>query len=193
MDYSDKEDDTGRDDLEAGHPATQRAMAEAAIAARDAIDQKYYNRATLDELGVNWSRLRRVDLRWTEKLLAVVDTLQVYALLWSLSQPWPWPRPWLSATRWTVVANLDVVSIHDAAMTVTGPGTYSSPWGEREGYVSYAFLFMIVPVGIQVLWYFRKTLTLVWLGRGMLVHRIVLGEKMPPPPGCKGVQHPDCV
>lgn len=185
MDYSDKEDDTGRDDLEAGHPATQRAMAEAAIAARDAIDQKYYNRATLDELGVNWSRLRRVDLRWTEKLLAVVDTLQVYAILWSLSQPWPWPRPWLSATRWTVVANLDVVSIHDAAMTVTGPGTYSSPWGEREGYVSYAFLFMIVPVGIQVLWYFRKTLTLVWLGRGMLVHRIVLGEKMPPPPGAK--------
>ncbi|CAN0532864.1 unnamed protein product, partial [Ectocarpus sp. 8 AP-2014] len=107
-----------------------------------------------------------------EKLLAVVDTLQVYALMWSLSQPWPWPRPWLTATRWTVVANLDVVSIHDAAMTVTGPGTYSSPWGEREGYVFYAFLFTVVPVGIQTLWYFRKVLAVLWLDRSFLFHRI---------------------
>ncbi|CAM9931876.1 unnamed protein product, partial [Hapterophycus canaliculatus] len=96
-------------------------------------------------------------------------------------------RPWLSATRWTVVANLDVVSIFDAAMTVTGPGTSSSPWGEREDYVFYAFLFTLVPIGLQALWYFRKILTLLWLDRGVIFHRIVLGERKGPPPGAKVV------
>lgn len=176
------------DDLEGGYPASQRAMAEASIATRAVIDRgNHFSRSSLDELGVNWKRLRRVDLCWTEKLLAVVDTFQVYALMWSLSQPWPWPRPWLSATRWTVAANLDVLSIHNAAMTVTGPGTSSSPWGERQGYVYYAFLFTLVPVGIQMLWYCRKFLTLVWLDRGVLFHRVVLGESKPPPPGAKVV------
>ncbi|CAN0476927.1 unnamed protein product, partial [Ectocarpus sp. 12 AP-2014] len=157
--YSDDEGHYEEDDMEGGRYATQRGMAEGSVAAQAAEqDRINFSRGSLDELGINWSRLRRIDLRWMEKLLAVVDTLQVYALMWSLSQPWPWPRPWLTATRWTVVANLDVVSIHDAAMTVTGPGTYSSPWGEREGYVFYAFLFTVVPVGIQTLWYFRKVL-----------------------------------
>lgn len=177
-------DDEGcyEDDLEAGHPATQRAMTKGAVVSQAAIDRHNHSRGSLDELGVNWTRLRRIDLGWMEKLLAVVDTLQVYALMWSLSQPWPWPRPWLSATRWTVVANLDVLSFHDAAMTVTGPGTYSSPWGELQGYVGYTFLITLVPVGIQTLWYFRKVLTYVWLDRGVLFHRIVLGETMVAPP-----------
>ena len=174
------------DDLEGGHPASQRGKAEALVGARAALDHDdYYSRGTLDELGVNWWRLRRVDLRWLEKILAVADTLQIYALMWSLSQPWPWPRPWLAATRWTVAANLDFLSIHDAAMTVTGPGTSTSPWGERQGYVFYAFVYTLVPVGIQTLWYFRKVLTLLWLDRGVLFHRVVLGENKPPPPSAK--------
>ncbi|CAM9395880.1 unnamed protein product [Ectocarpus sp. 12 AP-2014] len=186
--YSDDEGYYEEDDMEGGRHATQRGMAEASVAAQAAEqDRINFSRGSLDELGINWSRLRRIDLRWKEKLLAVVDTLQVYALMWSLSQPWPWPRPWLTATRWTVVANLDVVSIHDAAMTVTGPGTYSSPWGERKGYVFYAFLFTVVPVGIQTLWYFRKVLAVLWLDRRMLFHRIVLGESRPSPPGAKVV------
>eukprot|EP00752_Nemacystus_decipiens_P006839 g6141.t1 len=169
------------DDLE--DPASQRDMADPSATVVD----PYYSRGTLDELGVNWWRLRRVDLRWLEKVLAVVDTLQIYALMWSLSQPWPWPRPWLSATRWTVAANLDFLSSYDAAMTVTGPGTSTSPWGERQGYVGYAFMYTLVPVGIHTLWYFRRGLTLVWLDRGVLFHRIVLGENKPPPPSAKVV------
>lgn len=180
--HSDEESNY-EDDLEKGHPATQRAMAEGAVVSQAAIDRHNHARGSLDELGVNWTRLHRIDLRCMEKVMAVIDTLQVYALMWSLSQPWPWPRPWLSATRWTVVANLDVLSVHDAAMTVTGPGTYSSPWGERQGYVYYTFLFMLAPVGIQTLWYFRKVLTYAWLDRGVLFHRIVLGEKKAAPPG----------
>lgn len=184
---SEEEYDAGYD-LERGCPASQREMAEASVAGRAAIGHNNYNsRGALDGLGVNWRRLRRVDLRWTEKALAVVDTLQIYALMWSLSQPWPWPRRWLSATRWTVAANLDFLSIYDAAMTVTGPGTSTSPWGERPGYVFYAFVFTLVPVAIQTLWHFRKILTLVWLDRGVLFHRIVLGESKPPPPSAKVV------
>lgn len=178
-----EEEDYEGDDMEGGYPTSQLSATPSGAVDRD----KYFSRGSLDELGVNWRRLRRVDLRWTEKLLAVIDTLQVYALMWSLSQPWPWPRPWLSATRWTVAVNLDVLSIHDAAMTVTGPGTSSSPWGERKGYVFYAFVFTLVPVGIQTLWYFRKVLTLLWLDRRVLFHRVVLGESRPPPPSAKVV------
>lgn len=174
------------DDLEGGYPPSQTDMADAARRAVVGRDD-YYSRGILDELGVNWRRLHRVDLRWTEKILAVADSLQIYALMWSLSQPWPWPRPWLSATRWTVAANLDFLSIHDAAMTVTGPGTSTSPWGERQGYVFYAFVYTLVPVGIQTLWYFRRGVTLVWLDRGVLFHRVVLGESKPPPPSRKVV------
>lgn len=130
----------------------------------------------LGRLGVNRSRLRRLDLSMTEKLWSFVDTLQIFALLWSLSQPWPWPRPWLTGTRWTVAVNLDVVSIYNAAMTVTGPGTKTSPWGERQGYVFYALVFSIVPVGMQALWHFRDAVTTLWLDRGVAFHRIVLGK-----------------
>lgn len=137
-------------------------------------DYKY--RRALDEMGVNWTRLRRLDLRWMEKLWSFVDALQLFALIWSLSQPWPWPRPWLSRTRWTVVVNLDVVSITNAAMTVTGPGTESSPWGERYGYVYYATVFSLIPIGLQLMWHFRKVLTVVWLDRAAIFHRIVLGQ-----------------
>lgn len=181
------EEDCYEEDMEEGRPATQRATAEGVVVSQAAIDRQNHSRGSLDELSVNWRRLRRIDLCWTEKLMAVIDTLQVYALMWSLSQPWPWPRPWLSATRWTVVANLDVLSVHSAAMTVTGPGVSSSPWGERQGYVYYAFLFTMVPVGIQTLWYFRKAFTLAWLGRRGLFRRIALGTPTTEPPGAKVV------
>lgn len=141
----------------------------------------------LGQLGVNQWRLRRLDLSMTEKLWSFVDTLQIFALLWSLSQPWPWPRPWLTGTRWTVAVNLDVVSIYNAAMTVTGPGTKSSPWGERQGYVFYALVFSLVPIGMQTLWCFREILTTCWLDRGVAFHRIVFGQGKPKPPAAQVV------
>lgn len=116
-----------------------------------------------NELGVNWARLNSLDLFWREKLWALFDALQIFGLLWSLSQPWPWPKPWLATTRWTVAINLDVVSIHDAAMAVTGPGTQSSHWGELPGYVLYASALLLVPVGLATLWHFREKLAILWL------------------------------
>ena len=137
--------------------------------------------SSLDELGVSRSRLDRLDLRYSEKVLTFIDALQMFALLWSLSQPWPWPRPWLDNTRWTVFINLDVVSIRDAAMTVTGPGNHASPWGERTGYVYFALLYSLVPVVIQILWFSRATLSYIWLDRGAVFHRIILGVDKPKP------------
>lgn len=139
------------------------------------------NQSRLDELGVSRSRLHRLDLRYSEKVLSFVDSLQMFALLWSLSQPWPWPRPWLNYSRWTVMINLDVVSIQDAAMTVTGPGSDASPWGERVGYVYFAFVYSLVPIAIQVVWYFRAMLSFLWLDRGAAFHRIILGQDRPKP------------
>ena len=141
----------------------------------------------LDELGVSRSRLNRLDLRYSEKVLSLIDSLQMFALLWSLSQPWPWPRPWLNYSRWTVAINLDVVSIKDAAMTVTGPGNHASPWGERAGYVYYAFVYSLVPIVIQVVWYFRAMLSYFWLDRGAAFHRIILGQDKPKPPASVAV------
>lgn len=131
-----------------------------------------------NELGVNWARLNSLDLFWREKLWALFDALQIFGLLWSLSQPWPWPRPWLARTRWTAAINLDVVSIHDAAMAVTGPGALSSPWGELPGYVLYARALSLVPVGLGTLWHFRKKLAILWLDNRLpVLHRHHLGKE----------------
>lgn len=176
----DDDGDSDQEDLEHGHSGTQQQAQLKGYAPQ-------ISGGSLNELGVSWSRLRRLDLRWTEKLWSFVDALQIFALLWSLSQPWPWPRPWLSGTRWTVAINLDVVSIYDAAMTVTGAGTQSSPWGERRGYVYYAVVILLIPVGMQTLWYFRKVLTILWLDRGVAFHRFVLGQSKPKPPAAKVV------
>lgn len=133
--------------------------------------------AKISELGVSYLRLRIIDQSWQEKVWMCVDFLQLFALLWSLSQPWPWPRPWLKLSRWVVYLNLDVVSAVDAAMAVTGPGTTSSPWGERPGYMWYGSMFSIIPVAIMGVWLRRLFLVQIWLNRGALFRRYVLEQE----------------
>lgn len=140
------------------------------------LDSVHRTNTAIGVLGVSYLRLRRIDQSWEEKVWMFVDSLQLFALLWSLSQPWPWPRPWLVRSRWVVYVNLDVVSIVDAAMTVTGPGTTSSPWGERPGYMWYGSVFSMVPVAIIGVWFSRLFLTQIWLNRGALFRRYVLGR-----------------
>lgn len=133
-------------------------------------------------LGASSSRLRRIDQSWTEKIWMCVDALQIFALLWSLSQPWPWPRPWLAGSRFVVLANLDIVSIFNAAMAVTGPGNVRSPWGERTGYILYGAIFAVIPVMIIGVWVGRGILTTLWLNRSMFLNRYVLGRGKAPAP-----------
>ena len=136
------------------------------------------SRVILDDLGVNWTRLSSLNPLWREKPWAIFDALQIFALMWSLSQPWPWPRPWLVKTRWTVAVNLDVVSLHDAAMTSTGPGKLASPWGELHGYMFFSCFLTLFPIGLQMLWCFRERLAAWWLDRSTLYRRnIVIGRE----------------
>lgn len=170
----DEDDDEGHyGDMEQGEPS---AFGED----NSDLDSIQNSNAAIGVLGVSYPRLLSIDQSWEEKIWMCVDALQLFALLWSLSQPWPWPRPWLAGTRWVVYANLDVVSIVDAAMTVTGPGTTSSPWGERPGYIWYGSLFCMVPVVIASVWSSRVTVTTIWLNRVMLFNRYVLGRGKPP-------------
>ncbi|RQM31383.1 hypothetical protein B5M09_007020 [Aphanomyces astaci] len=60
---------------------------------------------------------RRVSRFWIEKAVVILDALQIYGLMWQLAQIWPWPSKWLAATRWTVLSNLDILSL-----TATGAG-----------------------------------------------------------------------
>ena len=78
----------------------------------------------------------RASLLCFEKCLVLLDMLQVQALLFGLSQPWPSvPYLWLRKTRWTTYFNADafLLSEHGAPMGSTG-GTRSL-WGEMDGVV----------------------------------------------------------
>jgi hypothetical protein len=103
-------------------------------------------------------RLSTIDLYWREKAWMLLDTLQIYALLWSLSQPWPWPYVWLRRTRWTLVANLDIMGLSAGGAGMGSTAGIISVWGERSGYLFYAAAFGLVPAVMCILWAFRVPL-----------------------------------
>ena len=43
---------------------------------------------------------RVTSLFWMEKALVLVDTMQVFALLWAMSLAWPWPKSWAGWSRY---------------------------------------------------------------------------------------------
>lgn len=143
---------------------------------RTCLTYLYPEDSEIHIIGADCTRLNRVDQSWMEKFWMFVDAIQQFALLWSLSQPWPWPRTWLSGTRWVVFMNLDIVSGVDAAMAVTGPGAISSPWGELRGYVWWGLLYAIVPVTIFAVWLFRVDLILL---RHHIIQQGAEREKVP--------------
>ncbi|OQR84678.1 transmembrane protein [Achlya hypogyna] len=107
---------------------------------------------------------RSVSRFWVEKATLVLDALQIYGLMWQLSQPWPWPSSWLVSTRWTVVFNLDVLSF---LPTGAGMGMQAPPyslWGElKSQYWLYALLFALLP-WLAAGWYFFQLKA--WRARG---------------------------
>lgn len=101
-----------------------------------------------------------VDLWWSEKMLFLLDWLQMFAILWSLSQPWPWPYEWLVITRWTVVANLDFMALGTDGAAMGSTGGLQSLWGEHKGYLFYSALFSLLPLILGTMlffaWFFRS-------------------------------------
>lgn len=82
---------------------------------------------------------------WLEKALALVDAAQLFALLWQLSQPWPWPARWLSATRWTNALSLDVLSFRATGAAMGSTSQSFSLWGEMDHYWAYALVWALLP------------------------------------------------
>lgn len=78
---------------------------------------------------------RSVCVSTRERLLVLLDFFQLFALLWSVSPPWPWPFRWMRDTRFALVANLDVFLLHNYEVAHGGntPGQAlrgRSIWGE---------------------------------------------------------------
>ncbi|KAL3658829.1 hypothetical protein V7S43_016197 [Phytophthora oleae] len=117
--------------------------------------------------GAYWSRLlvvpsrsRQVSRFWLEKALVLTDGVQIFALMWQLSQPWPWPARWLEATRWTNVFTLDLFSFRATGAAMGSTSQSFSLWGEMRGYWLYALMYALVPwTGELVLYLANKSWT----------------------------------
>ncbi|RLN54271.1 hypothetical protein BBJ29_003673 [Phytophthora kernoviae] len=107
-------------------------------------DAKYWS-----EQLVVFARRRQVCRFWLEKAVVFTDGVQVFALMWQLSQPWPWPARWLLATRWTNAFNLDFFSFRATGAAMGASSQSFSLWGEMHNYWLYALmwaLFYCVPM-----------------------------------------------
>jgi hypothetical protein len=83
-------------------------------------------------------------LCWTEKVLMVLDFLQLSALMWIMAQPWPWPYLWSSYTRRVVYANADLFSLTSHGALAGATTSEYSDWGEMDNYTFYALLFAVI-------------------------------------------------
>lgn len=112
---------------------------------------------------VDAPRARQIQWRfWTEKAGILSDAMQIYALVWQLSQPWPWPARWLRATRWVNACNLDVFSFRATGAAMGATSQPFSLWGEMQHYWLYALLWAVLPsvalVGFRVVTtYWRRS------------------------------------
>jgi hypothetical protein len=99
-----------------------------------------------------------VDYYWHEKVLLVIDLLQVYGLVWVCSQPWPWPYIWVLWTRWSVAFNVDIFSLTpDGALAGRTNNIGMSKFGDLDGYLYYAVGFALVEIAvIGVAFYFYR-------------------------------------
>lgn len=126
----------------------QNASSEVCAAVTDVIeDNEYWSRKL-----VILSRSRQINRLWLEKLLVLIDGVQLYALLWQLSQPWLWSARWLAMTRWTNAFNLDFYSFLALGVATGSTEQSISSWGEMSRYWLYAFAWGLVPwAGVVVL------------------------------------------
>ncbi|ETM01082.1 hypothetical protein L917_02299 [Phytophthora nicotianae] len=106
----------------------------------DRKDAAYWSRAF-----VNPSRSRQVSRLWPEKALVLTDGVQLFALMWQLSQPWPWPARWLEATRWANAFSLDFFSFRATGAAMGSTSQSFSLWGEMPQYWLYALAWALVP------------------------------------------------
>ncbi|KAL4147244.1 hypothetical protein PRNP1_011000 [Phytophthora ramorum] len=126
--------------------------------------------ADSEKVGAYWSRAlvvpsrcRQVSRLWLEKALVLTDGVQLFALMWQLSQPWPWPARWLRATRWTNAFTLDLFSFRATGAAMGSTSQSFSLWGEMPHYWLYALLWALVPWSAVLALQVAKVL---WARRG---------------------------
>lgn len=92
-----------------------------------------------------------INFFWTEKLLLWVDFLQIYGVLWIMSQPYPWPYIWSKWTHNVVWLNLDYFSTTVNGSVLGSTMNNISKWGEMNNYVWYALPFGLFPLVIVLI------------------------------------------
>lgn len=89
-------------------------------------------------------------LSWIEKIVIIIDYLQIFGILWITAQPWPWPFQWSLYTRPLLYINLDFFSAYNEEGALAGRSNItSSRWGQMENYWLYVAIF----TGVQFFFY----------------------------------------
>ncbi|KAL7680151.1 hypothetical protein Plhal304r1_c069g0157981 [Plasmopara halstedii] len=109
------------------------------------------------------SRCRQINRLWLEKMLVLIEGMQIFALMWQISLPRPWPARWLEVARWANAFNLDLFSFLATGASMDSVSESISLWGEMSHYSLYALAWGLVPwIGIAVL----EIATIMWKKQG---------------------------
>eukprot|EP01041_Mallomonas_annulata_P004650 gene4650-9222_t len=93
--------------------------------------------------------IRATSLFFSEKLWLILDYMQIYGLLWTAAQPYPWPYLWLQWTRVIIYSNADYFGLtDDGAIMGRTESLLVNKWGQMSGYLNYALYFSLAPLVI---------------------------------------------
>ena len=77
----------------------------------------------------------------------------------NMAQSWGWPYIWVEWTKWAVWANLDYFSTTKNGSIGGSSQSVIDKFGEMDNYIEYAFIFMIIPVIIVILFLLSRLVT----------------------------------
>jgi hypothetical protein len=123
-----------------------KARAHKKLASKSNAKRSYAYNLIKDESKHPDNLHKSVSLYWLEKALILLDGAQTYALLWCLSQPWPWPSVWLKWTRFMNGFNIDYFSFTRTGAGMGATRSAISVYGEMQNYSLYAAVWGTVPL-----------------------------------------------
>jgi hypothetical protein len=98
-----------------------------------------------------------INLFWKEKILVILDYLQIFGVIWNMANPWPWPYIWITWSKVLVLANIDLFSYSKHGSLGGGSANISIPkWGMMEGYLVYALIYSLIPFLIILSYYLMR-------------------------------------
>lgn len=92
------------------------------------------------------------NLFWSEKILLLIDFLQIFGIVWNAANAWPWPYLWIVWTRFINCVNIDIFSMTDGgALAGESQNLYISKWGSVDGYGYYVLYFAVAQFVLSIL------------------------------------------